>query len=111
VEDTTDSNPKELAPVVDETAEDIAPVLLTDLSYLPNPVQTDLQVCYTLVQDATVYMHMHNATGMPMYSTSARTEAAGEHMVQINMGGWMQGEYTLYIHTDNQLVQQVVIKK
>ena len=56
-------------------------------------------------------MHMHNAMGMPMYSTSARTEAAGEHMVQINMSGWMQGEYTLYIHADNQLVQQVVIKK
>ena len=82
----------------------------TDLSYLPNPVQTDLQVRYTLVQDATVYMHMHNALGMPMYSTSARTESAGEHMVQINMGGWMQGEYTLYIHADDQLVQQIIIK-
>jgi hypothetical protein len=111
VEDTTDSTPEALAPVVDETLEDTAPVLLTDLSYLPNPVQTDLQVRYTLVQDATVYMHMHNALGMPMYSTSARTESAGEHMVQINMGGWMQGEYTLYIHADNQLVQQVVMKK
>ena len=111
VEDTTDSNPKELAPVVEDAAEENAPALLTDLSYLPNPVQTDLQVRYTLVQDATVYMHMHNALGMPMYSTSARTESAGEHMVQINMGGWMQGEYTLYIHADNQLVQQVVIKK
>jgi hypothetical protein len=111
VEDTTDSTPKELAPIVDETAEDTAPVLLTDLSYLPNPVQTDLQVHYTLVQDATVYMHMHNALGMPMYSTSARTESAGEHMAQINMNGWMQGDYTLYIHADDQLVQQVVIKK
>ena len=110
VEDTTDSTPKELAPVVDETLEDTAPALLTDLSYLPNPVQTDLQVRYTLVQDAMVYMHMHNALGMPMYSTSARTESAGEHMVQINMGGWMQGEYTLYIHADDQLVKQVVIK-
>ena len=110
VEDTTDSTPEELAPVVDETAEDTAPALLTDLSYLPNPVQTDLQVRYTLVQDATVYMHMHNALGMPMYSTSARTESAGEHLVQINMGGWMQGEYTLYIHADDQLVQQVVMK-
>ena len=83
----------------------------TDLSYLPNPVQTDLQVRYMLVQDATVYMHLHNALGMPMYSTSARTEAAGEHLVQINMSGWMQGEYTLYIHADDQLVQQVVIKR
>jgi hypothetical protein len=110
VEDTTDSNPKELAPIVDETAEKTAPVLLTDLSYLPNPVQTDLQVRYTLVQDATIYMHMHNALGMPMYSTSAHTEAAGEHMVQINMSGWMQGEYTLYIHADNQVIQQVIIK-
>ena len=110
VEDTTDSTHKELAPVVDEKAEETAPALLTNLSYLPNPVETDLQVRYTLVQDATVYMHMHNASGMPMYSTPAHAEAAGEHMVQINMGVWMQGEYTLYIHADDQLVQQVVIK-
>jgi hypothetical protein len=110
VEDTTDSTPKELAVVVDEKAEETALALLTNLSYLPNPVQTDLQVRYTLVQDATVYMHMHNALGMPMYSTSARTEAAGEHVVQINMSGWMQGEYTLYIHANDQLIRQVVIK-
>ena len=110
VEDTTDSTPNELAPVVDETIEDAASALLTDLSYLPNPIQTDLQVRYTLVQDATVYMHMHNALGMPMYSVPACAETAGEHIVQINMGGWMQGEYTLYIHADDQLVQQIIIK-
>lgn len=110
VEDTTDSNPKELAPVVEDAAEENAPALLTDLSYLPNPVQTDLQVRYTLVQDATIYMHMHNALGMPMYSVPACVETAGEHIVQINMSGWMQGEYTLYIHADDQFVQQVVIK-
>jgi hypothetical protein len=45
-----------------------------------------------------------------MYSTSARTESAGERMVQINMNGWMQGDYTLYIHADDQLVQQIIIK-
>jgi hypothetical protein len=45
-----------------------------------------------------------------MYSAPAHAETAGEHMVQINMNGWMQGEYTLYIHADEQLVQQVVIK-
>jgi hypothetical protein len=110
VEDTTDSTHKELAPVVDEKAEETAPALLTNLSYLPNPVETDLQVRYTLVQDATVYMHMHNASGMPMYSAPAHAEAAGEHMVQINMGGWMQGEYTLYIHADEQVIRQVIIK-
>ena len=34
VENTTDSNPKELAPVVEDAAEEIASMLLTDLSYL-----------------------------------------------------------------------------
>lgn len=65
---------------------------------------------YTLVQDATIYMHLHNPIGLPMYSVPAHVETAGEHMVQINMGGWMQGEYTLYIHADDQVIRQVIIK-
>ena len=52
----------------------------------------------------------HNVWGIVASAIYGASMIAIEHLVQINMSGWMQGEYTLYIHADNQLVQQVVIK-
>ena len=84
--------------------------LLTDVSYLPNPVVSDLQIRYTLTHDANVYVSLHYNGGATTYKTPIHNEANGEHSHSINMNGLPTGNYVVYVHADDTIVSGDIIK-
>ncbi|MBQ3673396.1 MAG: hypothetical protein II928_02850 [Paludibacteraceae bacterium] len=84
--------------------------LITDVSYLPNPVQTNLQVRFNLSHAAQVYISLHYNGGVTTYQTPLHQEEEGEHFVSINMAGLPIGTYVVYIHADEVVVSGNIIK-
>ena len=84
--------------------------LITDVTYLPNPVYSDLQIHYSLVRSAKVYISLHYNGGATTYQTPVRQEEEGHHSVPINMAGLPVGTYVVYIHADDIVVSGNIIK-
>ena len=84
--------------------------LITDVTYLPNPVCSDLQIHYSLVRSAKVYISLHYNGGATTYQTPVRQEEEGHHSVPINMAGLPVGTYVVYIHADDIVVSGNIIK-
>ena len=84
--------------------------LLTEINFLPNPVLSDLQVCYTLVRDAHVYISVHYNGGVATFTTPEYNEVQGSHRTNINMSGMPTGNYVVYIHADDTIISGNVIK-
>lgn len=84
--------------------------LITDVTYLPNPVFANLNISYTLVRAAQVYISLHYNGGATTYQTPVRLEEEGQHLVSVNMSGLPAGSYAVYIHADDTIVSGNVIK-
>lgn len=84
--------------------------LITDVTYLPNPVFANLNISYTLVHAAQVYISLHYNGGATTYQTPVRLEEEGQHSVSVNMSGLPAGSYAVYIHADDTVVSGNVIK-
>ena len=84
--------------------------LITQVAYLPNPVQTDLQIHYTLIRPAQVYISLHYNGGATVYQTPIQLEEEGMHSATIHMAGLPLGTYVVYIHADDTIVSGNVIK-
>lgn len=84
--------------------------LVTNVSYLPNPVYSDLQVRYTLIRSAQVYISLHYNGGVTTHQTPIRHEEEGDHMVSVNMSGLPIGSYVVYIHADDVVISGSIIK-
>lgn len=85
-------------------------ILVTDVTYLPNPVYADLRINYSLVRPAHVYVSLHYNGGVTVYQTPVREEKDGEHTMPVNMAGLPIGTYVIYIHADNTIVSGNIIK-
>lgn len=84
--------------------------LVTNVSYLPNPVYSDLQVRYTLMRPAQVYISVHYNGGVTTYQTPILLEDEGFHSIPIDMSGMPVGTYVVYIHADDMVISGNVIK-
>lgn len=84
--------------------------LITDISFMPNPVYTDLQVSYSLIRPARVYISVHYNGGVTTFQTPVRFEEEGAHSVFVNMSGMPFGSYVVYIHADDTVASGSVIK-
>lgn len=84
--------------------------LITDISFMPNPVYADLQVNYSLVRSAKVYISVHYNGGVTTYLTPLRYEEEGLHSVTINMSGMPIGSYVVYIHADDIVASGNIVK-
>lgn len=84
--------------------------LITDVAYSPNPVYADLQIHYSLVRSARVYISVHYNGGASTYQTGIHQEDVGPHSVSINMAGLPAGMYVVYIHADDTIVSGNIIK-
>lgn len=89
---------------------DSADSLITEVSFMPNPVLADLQVRYSLVRSAHVYISVHYNGGISTYQTPIRENDEGEHSIYINMAGMPVGNYVVYIHADDMIVSGNIIK-
>lgn len=105
----TDKDDEE-SPLQDEEELEDTAALLSDVSFLPNPVQTVLQISYLLASDAEVYVSVHYGGGVCMYRTPVVRETEGEHNLQLDMSAFPTGNYVLYIHADTETVGETVIK-
>jgi len=85
--------------------------VFTEATYMPNPVVNNLLVSYKLTHSANVWFSLHNASGIPIRQTSPRITPEGFNSTEINMNQQTPGAYTLYVHVDDMMVKQVVVKK
>lgn len=85
--------------------------IFTEAQFMPNPVLNDLQISYKLTQTANIHFSLHNNLGVVMYISRAELQEEGEHSKTISMGGYPQGTYVLYIHIDNVILSETIIKQ
>ena len=84
--------------------------LITNVSFMPNPVHTDLRIQYYLAHDAQVYVSLHYNGGISTYMTPKHVEEEGKHVESVNMADMPIGNYVVYIHADDIIVSGNVVK-
>lgn len=95
---------------LDEKPENAMDSLITNVRYVPNPVYADLQIQYSLVRPAQVFISVHHNGGTTIFHTPICHEEEGEHTVLVNMAGMQVGSYTIYIYADDSVVSGNIIK-
>lgn len=86
-------------------------ILFTEARYMPNPVVTDLNLSYRLTQTAKIWFTLHNNVGLPQYTGTPATQPEGYYSTTIPMSQLMTGTYMLYIHVDEMVMRQIILKK
>ena len=92
----------------DTTSE--ASMVFTNASFLPNPVHDMLHISYTLSRDAQIYFSVHYSGGTCFHLSAPVQQTAGNHHETIDMTVFPTGNYVLYIHVDDTILSQPVIK-
>lgn len=95
---------------VSSATSDITKVF-TEGRFMPNPVVDNLQIEYKLTQQAKVWFSLHNNIGVPQYISNQENQPDGYHNTTINMSSLITGTYVLYIHVDDMMMKQVVVKR
>jgi len=85
--------------------------VFTEGHYMPNPVVDNLQIDYKLTRPARVWFTLHNNIGIPQCNTAPQNQSEGYNSTTIQMGNYMTGTYTLYVHVDNMVMRHVIVKK
>lgn len=89
---------------------DEANSVFTNASFLPNPVHDILHISYTLSREAQIYFSVHYSGGTCFYQSSPTQQTAGDHHETIDMTAFPTGNYVLYIHVDDTIISQPIIK-
>lgn len=84
--------------------------MITDVRFSPNPVYADLNIRYTLTRPASTSISIHYNGGSAMTQSPTLYKQAGEHSVFIDMSGFPNGVYVVYIHADEMIVSGNIIK-
>ena len=92
-----------------ETAE--INMVFTEAKYMPNPVVSDLRISYKLTRSAKVWFSLHNNTGILQRSTTTQNMPEGYNNTIVNMSSLIPGTYSLYVHVDDMLLREVIIKR
>lgn len=102
----TDSIPTDLL----SDGNDITKVF-TEGRFMPNPVVDNLLVEYKLIRTAKVWFSLHTNLGVPLMQTTPANQTEGFYTQTINMSSLMTGTYSLYVHVDDMVMRQIIIKK
>lgn len=103
----SDTHPIEMQP--QDTTDD-ANTVFTNASFLPNPVHDILHISYTLSRDAQIFFSVHYSGGTCFHQSAPAQQTAGDHHEIIDMTAFPTGNYVLYIHVDDTILSQPVIK-
>lgn len=85
--------------------------IFTEATFLPNPVTSTLIVTYTLEEPASIAFTLHYQGGLLMYRCNASAQTEGVHYHEIPMSGMPTGAYTLYVHVNDILISEPIIKQ
>jgi hypothetical protein len=88
-----------------------AAAVFTKANFLPNPVVESLYVSYTLTRNANIWFSLHSNGGVPLFQTSPSNKPAGYNQAVIPMGSLIQGTYTLFVHVDDMVLMENIIKR
>jgi len=91
------------APTIDQ--------LFTNCKLLPNPVESQLRIEYDLTQDVTLNFSVHDALGSPRITTAPIHRTAGHYTETLQMGGFAQGVYPLYVMVNGGVKTLHVVKR
>lgn len=94
------------------TSDNNESVNVVDVSYFPNPVITELCVCYTLyttIKD--ISFSLYSANGICMYSKHFSDQEAGIYYFKLHMSAMPLGVYTLCVDTDDIKLRKEIIKR
>ena len=87
-----------------------ANTVFTNASFLPNPVHDILRISYTLSREAQIYFSVHYSGGTCFHQSAPMLQTAGDHHETIDMTAFPTGNYVLYIHVDDTVLSQPIIK-
>lgn len=85
--------------------------VFTEGRFMPNPVVDNLLIEYKLTRTAKVWFSLHTNLGVPLMQTTTTNQVEGYYAQSINMSSLMTGTYLLYVHVDDMVMRQVIIKK
>lgn len=100
-------NPDE-SPVMEQTQDSC--LAFTEGQFLPNPVVNDLLVSYHLTRTATIWFSLHSSQGIVMFRSSPVVQEEGDWQLTIPMSGLPVDDYVLYIHVDDIVLAETIIK-
>jgi len=80
-----------------------------NLSVLPNPFDSELQVHFTLAQGQYVTLHVHDVEGHTVYNSTSFYES-GEHKLTLNLQVPV-GNYCVNLRGETVNLTSLVIKK
>jgi hypothetical protein len=85
--------------------------IFTEARLMPNPVTDNLYINYKLTRAARVWFTVHNNIGIPLCQTAPQDLSEGYQSATINMGNLITGTYSLYVHVDDMVMRQMIIKR
>lgn len=88
-----------------------AAAVFTQARWLPNPVADNLYINYRLTRDAAIWFSVHSNAGIALCQTPPSNKQAGYNQTIIPMGHLITGTYTVYVHVDDMVLLQTVVKK
>lgn len=94
-----------------ENGGEVLSQVFTEAHFRPNPVVSDLQIDYKLKRTAQVWFSLHNNVGIPVATSSPVIQNEGYQYCTIKMSALMTGAYALYIHVDDMVMRQMILKK
>lgn len=101
--------PANRKPMIEES-ETNANLYISSAAFAPNPVKDMLQVSYHLTRTANVWLSLHNSSGFQMMRTPCKQLEVGKYLHDIDMAGYPVGAYVLYIHADDTVIAETIIK-
>jgi len=102
------TNEPDESPFVEQTPD--SDLAFTEGQFLPNPVVNDLQVSYHLTRTATIWFSLHSSQGIVMFRSSPVVQEEGDWQLTIPMSGYPTDDYVLYIHVDDIVLAETIIK-
>jgi hypothetical protein len=84
--------------------------VFTEAEWQPNPVVENLYISYKLTRNATVWFSVHSNGSIPLCQTAPSNKLAGYNQTIIPMSSLPVGTYTVFVHVDDMVLMQTIIK-
>lgn len=102
------TNEPDESPFVEQTPD--SDLAFTEGRFLPNPVVNDLLVSYHLTRMATIWFSLQSSAGLVMYRSLPTEQEEGDWQLTIPMSGYPTDDYVMYIHVDDIVLAETIIK-